>query len=62
MVSRLVFFFYRFITCFFPAEPDFSIKAGAAVPERAPLDAAWQPGSVREQEPGPQRKGPDLWR
>jgi hypothetical protein len=40
MVSRLVFFFVGFITCLLSAEPDSSIKAGVAVPERAPLDAA----------------------
>jgi hypothetical protein len=43
MVSRLVFFFFGFITCPLPAEPDSSIKAGVAVPARAPRDAA--PGS-----------------
>jgi hypothetical protein len=42
MVSRLVFFFVGFITCFLFAEPNSSIKAGddVALPERAPLDAA----------------------
>jgi hypothetical protein len=42
MVSRLVFFFVGFITCFLFAEPNPSIKAGdgVAIPERAPLDAA----------------------
>jgi hypothetical protein len=39
MVSRLVFFF-SFISCFLPAEPNSSIKAGDAVPGRALLDAA----------------------
>jgi hypothetical protein len=39
MVSRLVFFFFGFITSFLPAEPDSSIKAGVAVPKRAPLNA-----------------------
>jgi hypothetical protein len=40
MVSRLVFFFFGFITCSLPAKPDSSIKAGVAGHERAPLDAA----------------------
>jgi hypothetical protein len=42
MASRLVFFFVGIITCFLSAEPDSSIKAGVAVPERAPLDASSQ--------------------
>jgi hypothetical protein len=40
MVSRLVFFFFSFIPCFLSAEPNSAIKAGVAVPKRAPLDAA----------------------
>jgi hypothetical protein len=40
MVSRLVFLLVGFITCFLPAEPNFSIMTGVAILEHAPLDAA----------------------
>jgi hypothetical protein len=40
MVSRLVFLLVDFITCFLPAEPNFSINTGVAALKQAPLDAA----------------------